>query len=213
MLFANQIPGFLDYHPSHAVDSEDCQWRSNRCRPSHLQLNLKVNLTCHQCGTLLVLLRTNIPHYAWECPHHCLPAIDTGANTSESFDAFDGAEQGNVEFNATLFWPPLTQQRLLTAKVFMPHILYHFIECGRFPCYNSILTNVLVPHLDSVDVLDYVLKSPIVHPAGDVMAGKTGARIYAELRHRLNQVKSTKIRQYLADTFQLARGGQTPSCD
>jgi hypothetical protein len=162
-----------------------------------------VNLTCHQCGTLLVLLRTNTQNYAWKCPRHCLPAIDTGANANEPFDELDGAEQGNVEFNATLFWSPLTKRRVLTAKVFMPQILFHFIECGRFSCYNSILENVLVPHLDSVDVLDYVLKSSVVHLAGDAVIGKTGAKIYAELHRRLNQVKSPNIRQYLAENFQL----------
>jgi len=161
-----------------------------------------VNLTCHKCGILLVLVRTNTPHYAWQCPQHCLPSIDTGADANERFDEFDGAEQGNVEFNATLFWPPLTQRRVLTAKVFMPHILLHFIECRRFSCYNSILTNVLAPHLDSIDVLDYVLKSPVVRPAGDMAIGRSGARIYAELRHRLDQVSSKKVRQYLAENFQ-----------
>lgn len=165
-----------------------------------------MKLTCHQCGTLLVLLRTNTPRYAWECPRHCLPAIDTGVNASEPFDEFEGAEQGNVEFNATLFWPPLSQPRVLTAKVFMPQILYHFIECRRFSCYNSILTNVLVPHLDCVDVVDYVLRSPVVHTAVDVPVGKTGARIYTELWHRLNQVESTKIRQYLAENFRVSGG-------
>jgi hypothetical protein len=84
----------------------------------------------------------------------------------------------------------------------MPHVLHHFIEWSRFSCYNSVLTNVLVPHLDSVDVLDYVLKSPIVRPSGDSVLGKTGVRIYAEFRNRLNQVKSDKIRQYLAENFQ-----------
>jgi hypothetical protein len=147
-------------------------------------------------------LRTPTPHYTWSCPRQCLPEIDTGANANDPFDEIDGAEQGNFEFNATLFWPPLTQRRVLTAKVFMPHILYHFIECGRFSCYNSILENVLVPHLDSVAVLDYVLKSPVVHPAaGDVVVGKTGAKIYGELGHRLNQVKSPIIRKYLAENF------------
>ena len=96
---------------------------------------------------------------------------------------------------------------VLTAKVFMPHILYHFIECGRFSCYNSILTNVLVPHLDSVAVLDYILKGAIVKPTQDVAVGKTGARIYTELWHRLNHVESAKIRKYLAENFPPFSGG------
>ena len=76
----------------------------------------------------LVLLRSGRPNYAWVCPRQCQPAIDTGTKAGEPFDGFDGAEQGKVEFNATLFWPPLTERRVMTAKVFMPHILYHFIR-------------------------------------------------------------------------------------
>ena len=128
--------------------------------------------------------------------------IDTGVNASEPFDELDDGEQGDFEFNATLFWPPLTQRRVSTAKVFMPQILLHFIECGRFSCYNSILANVLIPYLDNVDIVDYVLKSPIVNPATDVVIGKSGAKIYAELRYRLNQVSSCKVRQYLTENFQ-----------
>ena len=151
---------------------------------------------------MLVLNRETTPHYLWECPHHCLPAIDTGVYAIEKFEEFDGAEHGNVEFNATLFRPPLTHTRLQTAKIFMPQILLHFIECGRFYCHNSILTTVLVPHLDNVDALDYVLKSEVVRLTGGVEIGKTGAKIYSELLNRLNQVSSSKVRQYLTENFQ-----------
>ncbi|HUZ06128.1 MAG TPA: hypothetical protein VMV89_01430, partial [Candidatus Paceibacterota bacterium] len=113
--------------------------------------------------------------------------------TSETFDLIEGAESGNVEFNASLFWPPLSPNRMRTAKVFMPHILYHFIERTWGGCYNALYSNVIVPCLDSADVLDYVLHSSVVHPATDVASGKTGARIYSELRWRLNGVESEKF--------------------
>jgi len=58
-----------------------------------------------------------------------------------------------------------------------------------------------VPHLDSTDAVDHVLHSFAIHPTTDVVTGKTGARIYEELRRRLNGVKSEKIRQYLFDNF------------
>ena len=83
----------------------------------------------------------------------------------------------------------------------MPHILHHFIECTWGGCYNALYWNVIVPHLDSTDVLDYVLSSSAIHAATDVETGATGARIYAELRRRLNGVQSEKICQYLSENF------------
>ena len=158
--------------------------------------------TCHKCGTLLVLIRNALPNYSWQCPNHCLPPVDTGVSTNKVFDPVEGAESGNVEFNASLFWPPLSPNRVRTAKVFMPHILHHFIECTRGGCYNALYSNVIAPHLDSPDVVDYVLRSSAIQPNTDMMMGKTGARIYAELHLRLNGVQSEKVRQYLANNFQ-----------
>lgn len=142
-----------------------------------------------------------MPNYSWQCPSHCLPPIDTGVPTNETFDPVEGAESGDVEFNASLFWPPLSPNRVRTARVFMPHILYHFIECTRGGCYNALYSNVIVPHLDSIPVVDYVLHSSAIQPTADVVAGKTGSQVYAELRQRLNGVQSEKIRQYLSENF------------
>lgn len=158
-------------------------------------------LKCHKCETLLVLIRKELPNYSWQCPNHCLPPIDTGVSVNEIFEVIEGAESGNVEFNASLFWPPLSPNRVRTAKVFMPHILYHFIECNRGGCYNALYSNVIVPYLDSTDVLDYVLHTSFVHPNADTAQGKTDALIYPELRRRLDGVQSEKIRQYLAENF------------
>ena len=162
---------------------------------------MQIAPTCHQCGKLLVLLRQGLPNYSWQCPNRCLPPVDTGVPASEPFDAVEGAEAGNVEFNASLFWPPLSPNRVRTAKVFMPHILHHFIECTRGGCYNALYSNVIVPHLDSTDVVDHVLHSSAIHPTSDAATGKTGARIYAELHRRLNGVQSEKIRRYLSENF------------
>jgi hypothetical protein len=120
---------------------------------------------------------------------------------SESFDPVEGAETGDVEFNDSLFWPPLSANRVRTAKIYMPHVLHHFIECTRGACYNALYTNVIVPHLDSVDVLDYVLQSSAISPASDVVTGKTGAHTFSELYRRLGGVQSEKVRRYLAENF------------
>jgi hypothetical protein len=166
-------------------------------------------LKCHKCETLLVLIREGLPNYSWRCPNHCLPPVDTGVSVSEIFDFVEGAESGNVEFNASLFWPPLSPNRVRTAKVFMPHILYHFIECTRGGCYNALYSNVIAPYLDSADVLDYVLRSSVVYPTSDIALGKTGARIYVELLQRLNGVQSEKIHQYISENFTNRPAGTT----
>jgi hypothetical protein len=160
-------------------------------------------LICHKCETLLVLIREGLPNYSWQCPKHCLQPVDIGVSANEIFDSIEDAESGNVEFNASLFWPPLSPNRVRTAKVFMPHILYHFIECNRGGCYNALYSNVIVPYLDSVDVVDYILRSSVIGLTPDVLTGKTGARIYSELRHRLNGVRSEKVRQYFSENFKV----------
>ena len=83
----------------------------------------------------------------------------------------------------------------------MPFIFYHFVECTRGACYNSIYFNLLVPNLDSAAVLDYVLRSPVIQGIPEVVDGVSKPRMYGELHSRLMSVKSPIIRQYLADTF------------
>lgn len=141
------------------------------------------------------------PNYRWLCPKGCLPAIDTGVPVSEQVDQLGADESGTVEYNGSHFFPPMTKSRIATAKVFMGHILCHFIECGRGACYNSLYLNVLVPHLDSPEMLDYVLRGGMVHERPGVELGKSGAKIYPELRHRLENVASVRIQEYLAENF------------
>lgn len=83
----------------------------------------------------------------------------------------------------------------------MPEIFHHFIECSWGACYNSVYQNLLVPHLDSPDVVDYVLRSAVVHSGDDVVQGITGARVFGELMSRLRNVESDRIRTYLEITF------------
>lgn len=158
-------------------------------------------LLCHICATPLILSRTNTLSYQWLCPNNCLAPIDTGVPTSAEFDELKPDELGLVEFNASHFFPPMTSKRIATAKVFMPQILYHFIECAWGGCYNSLYLNVLVPHLDSPQALDYVLRSFAVHQDSTVCIGKSGAKVYPELLTRLQRVNSKSVRDYLAENF------------
>jgi hypothetical protein len=158
-------------------------------------------LICHICSTPLLLLRTGFPHYTWQCPQHCLPAVCTGVPITELLDDLERDGSGTVEFNASHFFPPMSQSRVATAKVFMAQILYHFVSCSRGGCYNSLYFNVLVPHLECPEILDYALRSSVVHDCVGLQLGKSGARLYPELRGRLEGVKSPRIHAYLADNF------------
>jgi hypothetical protein len=170
-------------------------------KAASLEFTVQRELTCHTCGTPLLLMRTGGPNYRWQCPKNCLPAIDTGVPTDEPIDQLQPDESGTVEFNASHFVPPLTGRRISTAKVFMAQILYHFIECTRGGCYNSLYFSVLVPHLDCPEIVDYVLRSSVVQGGIGVSVGKTGAKLYPELRARLQSVASSRIHKYLAVNF------------
>jgi hypothetical protein len=130
-----------------------------------------------------------------------LTAIDTGVPISQQLDDLRADESGTLEYNASHFFPPMTQSRIATAKVFMAQILYHFISCSWGGCYNSLYSSVLVLHLDAPEILDYVLRSPVVWDGPGVQKAKSGARLYPELRHRLQGVASPRIRAYLEEHF------------
>jgi hypothetical protein len=61
--------------------------------------------------------------------------------------------------------------------------------------------NFLVPHFDSANVLDYVLRSPVV--AGDSILedGLPAPKMFGELLSRLRGIRSPKIQQYIAHRF------------
>jgi hypothetical protein len=158
-------------------------------------------LICHNCATPLFLVRTGAPNYRWECPKNCLPPIDTGVATTERLDDLQPDASGTLEFNASHFFPPMTKSRIAAAKVFMAQILCHFIECTWGTCYNAIYFNALVPHLDAPEIVDYVLKGSLVRGGPGVQVGKSGARLYPELRSRLQTVMSPRIRSYLSENF------------
>lgn len=88
----------------------------------------------------------------------------------------------------------------------MAQILIHFISCQRGACYNALYFNVIVPHLDSAEVLDNVLKGTVVRGKSGILAGKSGARIFPELLGRLEKVESQVIGAYLQENFRMGVG-------
>ena len=80
-------------------------------------------------------------------------------------------------------------------------ILIHFIECNRGYHYNSIFDKIIKPHLDSVEVLESVLRSSIISDKSNFIIGVTGAEIFPELLEKLLLVDSDNIKSYLKHEF------------
>jgi len=158
--------------------------------------------TCLKCSGELSLLREGLANYSWQCASKCLPPIDTGVALSEDIIPFEQAGLKDNEIFTPLFTRPLPMHLVAGAKVYMPFVLYHFIECTRGACYNSIYFNLLVPHLDSVSVLDYVLRSPVVHGDSEISADIPRPKMFDDLCSRLKAVKSPVIQRYLAENFE-----------
>ncbi len=159
------------------------------------------NPGCLVCGDDLLLIN-HAEHYAWNCVHECTPPLDTGVAVSENIEAYKSrglTKSGGLNFSFAA--NPVARRYGAGGKVFMPFILYHFIECSWGGCYNSLFNHVIVPDLDAVDVLKYVLRSPVVFESGHSTASLLPPKMYAELYSRLVQVKSPAIREYVVSQF------------
>jgi len=166
------------------------------CRTVTIPLAVQRELTCHTWRKPAASPADGRSHYKWECPKRCLPALDTGVPIGQKLDDLRPDESGTVEFNASHFFPPMNQSRIATAKVFMAQILYHFIGCTWGGCYNSLYSNVLVPHLDAPEVVDYVLRSPQVWTAPKSRK-QNPAQDFIPTALSLARVASPRVRAYL----------------
>lgn len=156
---------------------------------------------CIQCRAELELLAEGGECYTWRCTNGCSPDLDTGVPLEADISAFQRYAIRKGEFQFSSVVRSLPEALVPGAKVYMPQILYHFIECTWGGCYNSIYQNCIVPYLDCPAVVDYVLRSPVIDSSSDLMPGETGARIYGDLFHRLRGVSSPRIADYLNQTF------------
>lgn len=166
-----------------------------------------MNPACLKCGRELLLLREGVVNYSWQCATKCLPPIDTGVAASDDLSSFERDGLADGQISTSLFTRPLHASLVPGAKVYMPFILYHFIECTRGACYNSIFFNLLVPHLDSVPVLDYVLRSPVVRGLSEMSDDVPKPKMFGDLYARLMNVKSPVIQRYLTETFGTGKNG------
>ena len=157
--------------------------------------------TCNVCASELSLEFREAGEYVWRCSRGCAPDVTTGIPATESIKCFQKTAIWDGRFDFSVVTRPLKSDSLAGAKVYMPQVLHHFIDCTWGGCYNSIYINFLVPHLDCPDVVDYVLRSPVIHDGPNVIRSSGGARIYGELLRRLHGVASARIKAYLDATF------------
>jgi hypothetical protein len=157
---------------------------------------------CVHCSRSLLLVVGDGPNYSWRCEGGCAEGIDTGVSTSSSIEFFQRGvvRDGRVDL-AQLLRPPLRPEYVSGVRVYMPQLLYHFIECTWGACYNYLYLYCIAPYLDAPEVVDYVLRTPVVRASPGTRRGSTGAHLYGELHERLRQVSCPKIDDYLRRTF------------
>ena len=155
------------------------------------------------------------PHeiHPWPLPHCCRitnrvrrrPARRRKSSSGQLTDSRSSEltiAVGSVILSGSpVFTKPLPPRHVPGAKVYAPHILTHFIACTRGGCYNSIYQNFVVPCFDSAAVLDYVLRTPVVHGDTVLEDGIPAPKMYPELLSRLRGIRSQKIQQYFAQRF------------
>ena len=159
-------------------------------------MNPRVDLVCLKCGKATQLLRMPLLNYAWICDDKCLPPVDTGVPAVEEIADLEGRSPVEI-----IFSDKLSDVQIRTLKVYSPQVLIHFIDCYTPGCYMQIHNKFLVPHFDSVAVLDYVLRTPIVRGENILMDGIPEPKMYGQLLSRLQEVKSSKIQEYLLKQF------------
>ena len=159
-------------------------------------MNPRVDLMCLKCRNATQLTRSGVRNYSWVCPDQCLESLDTGIPADEELADLQG--RSPVEM---MFSDKLTATQILTAKVYSPQILIHFIDCYTPGCYMQIFNKFLVPHFDNVSVLDHVLRTPIVRGDEVLKDGIPEPKMYGQLLRHLREIKSVKIQDYLTKTF------------
>ena len=156
---------------------------------------------CIHCSGRLRLVSDDGPNYSWRCESGCAERIDTGIPTSTSIASFERHTISDDKLTTSQLICPQPPEYVSGIRVYMPQILYHVIECTWFACYHHVYQYCIAPYLDSTEVVDYVLRTPVVYASSDARRGSTGALIYGELYHRLHSVSCPKIADYLRRTF------------
>lgn len=144
-----------------------------------------------------------IGKYFWRCSKY--PECKHTKDYNYPKSRFDFA---NDDFLSTLNSideksDPERQEILNEITVQMPQILEHFIKCSWGAHYNTMFEKIIKPHLTDPLTLDFVLNGDCIKEyKGNVIRGKTGAKIYQELFIYLKRVESRPIQEYLENEFE-----------
>ena len=117
---------------------------------------------CIHCSRHLRLVADDGLNYWWRCEAGCAEGIDTGIPGSFSIEAFqrDVLRRGRLDMSRLA--RPLPTEYVSGARVYVPQLLYHFIECTWGACYNHLYLYCIAPYLDAPEVVDYILRTPVV---------------------------------------------------
>jgi hypothetical protein len=159
------------------------------------------------CGNDDLNLAEEAGHHAWHCGSECSPPVDTKVPVSQDIQPFRRAGlSASGGLHTAFFTRPIQAVFVPGTKVFMPFIVHHFIACTWGACYMSLFRNAIVPHLDTVEVLEYVLRSSVVVDDTADVQSRPPVKMYAELYRYLGQVESPAVREYLISQFEASHG-------
>ncbi len=83
----------------------------------------------------------------------------------------------------------------------MERIILHYIECTLGACYTTKFRELIQPYFNDSMLLDKILRSEVIKNKGNIIEGKTGARIYKDLYWELLECKDPFIAEYLKTEF------------
>jgi hypothetical protein len=84
----------------------------------------------------------------------------------------------------------------------MEPIILHYIECTWGACYTTKFRELIQPYFNDSLLLDKILRSEAIKNKGNMIVGRTGAKIYKDLYWELLKCKDPSISNYLKDEFE-----------
>ena len=83
----------------------------------------------------------------------------------------------------------------------MESIILHYISCTWGACYNTKFKELIQPYFNDAALLDKILRTEVIKDKGNLIIGKTGAKIYKNLYWELLKCDDDSIKQYLRTEF------------
>jgi hypothetical protein len=83
----------------------------------------------------------------------------------------------------------------------MENIVLHYISCTWGACYTTKFKELIQPYFNDPALLDRVLRSDAIKDKGNLIIGKTGAKIFKGLFGELVKCNDDAIKKYLKTEF------------